>query len=432
MNILIAGAGIGGLTAALSLHAAGCEDVCVVEAAPEIRPLGAGINLLPNAVRELAALGLYEELLRRSVPLERLGYFNHHGQTVWSERRGHGAGHRWPQLAVFRGSLQELLADRVAERLGPDAVRTDARLTGFTVADSGRVRVDLGHRSRGGTASTVETDVLVGADGIRSAVRGTLYPQEGSPRSQGVVVWRGVTRSRPFMGGRSMVVMGDGHWKVVVYPLADIPDASGDVPVNWAASYTGDLDVRPAEVRDRFLPRFADWRCEDLVVRDVLGGAEPAQEFPMMDRDPLPRWSFGPVTLLGDAAHAMAPMGSNATTQAVVDARALAHAVSLHADPVHALREYDRERRPAMNRLQLMNRAKGPEVVIDLACARAPEGFTGTGTGDADDVLPHRELAAIAHAYATAAGTDPDSSNFPSPYGSPEGPAHPVRAGAAR
>ncbi|MGW7282375.1 FAD-dependent monooxygenase [Streptomyces sp. NPDC054844] len=296
MSILIAGAGIGGLIAALSLHTAGCEDVRVVEAAPEIRPLGAGINLLPNAVRELAALGLYGEPLRRSVPLEQLGYFNHHGQTVWSERRGHGAGHRWPQLAMPRGSLQELLADRVAERLGPDAVRTDARLAGFAVADSGRVQVDLGRRARGGTASTVETDVLVGADGIRSAVRGTLYPQEGAPRSQGVVVWRGVPRSRPFMGGRSMVVM---------------------------------------------------------------------------DRDPLPRWSFGPVTLLGDAAHAMAPMGSNATAQAVVDARAQAHALSLHAEPVHALREYDRERRPAMNRLQLMNRAKDPEVVIDLACARA-------------------------------------------------------------
>ncbi|MET9773106.1 FAD-dependent monooxygenase [Streptomyces sp. NPDC006367] len=168
MNVLIAGAGVGGLTAALSLHAAGCEDVRVVEAAPEIRPLGAGINLLPDAVRELAALGPYEELLRRSVPLEQLGYFNHHGQTVWSERRGHGAGHRWPQPAMSSGSSQELLAGRVAERLGLDAVRTDARLTGFTVADSGRVQVDLGHCARGGTVSTVGTDVLAGADGIRS------------------------------------------------------------------------------------------------------------------------------------------------------------------------------------------------------------------------------------------------------------------------
>ncbi|MFE6158288.1 FAD-dependent monooxygenase [Streptomyces sp. NPDC056486] len=417
MNILIAGAGIGGLAAALSLHAAGCEDVRLVEAAPEIRPLGAGVNLLPNAVRELAALGLYDELLRRSVPLERLGYYNHRGQTVWSEARGRSAGHHWPQLAITRGDLQGLLADRVAERLGADAIRTDARLTGLTVLDSGRVRVDLSHRAHGGAVSTAEADILVGADGIRSAVRGALYPQEGAPRAQGVVVWRGVTRDRPFMGGRSMVVMGDGRWKAVVYPLSDRPDASGLVPVNWAASYTGDLDDRPEGIRDRFLPRFADWRCEDLVLRDVLGGAEPPQEFPMMDRDPLPRWSFGPVTLLGDAAHAMAPMGSNATTQAVIDARALAHALALHADPVRALQEYDRDRRPAMNRLQLMTRAKGPEIVIDLACERSPDGFARP-----EDVLPRQELAEIAHAYARAASTDAESVNSPSPYGVPELP----------
>ncbi|WP_410536348.1 FAD-dependent monooxygenase [Streptomyces sp. KL2] len=375
MRILIAGAGIGGLSAALGPHDAGFEDLVVAEAAPALRPLGAGLNLLPNAVRELAALGLYREVAAVSVPVRELVYCTHRGAVVWREPRGQAAGHRRPQLSVHRGRLQEVLADAVRRRLGPDAVLTDSRLASFTETAGGRLSVLLEHPAAG-TSDTLDADVLVGADGIRSAVRRLLYPEEGSPACDGTVVWRGTPRSEPFLTGCSMVVMGDGLRKVVAYPLPG-PGPDGRVLINWAAS-RAPADGEPVDrtdwnrpvPREKFLSHFAGRRYGDLSIEDLLEGDGPVVEFPLLDRDPLPRWSFGRTTLLGDAAHAMAPMGSNATTRSVVDARAPAYALARHDDPAGALAAYERDRRPAMTRLQLASRAKGPEVVIDLACAR--------------------------------------------------------------
>ncbi|GHH95011.1 FAD-dependent monooxygenase [Streptomyces capillispiralis] len=419
MKIVIAGAGIGGLTAALSLDAVGLHDVRVLEAVPEIRPLGAGVNLQPNAVRELAALGLAENLAELGAELTGLGYYNHLGQEIWRESRGRASDSRWPQLGLHRGMLQKVLADTVRARLGDTAITTDARVTGFAPLPGGGVEVTVGHRAGDRSADRILADVLIGADGLRSAVRRSLYPREGEPRSHGTAVWRGVTRGAPFHGGRSMVVMGDGHWKAVVYPLAVRPDADGLVPVNWAVSRAGpERDVPPGPADDGFLDAVSHWRCGDLrldaLVTGTGTGTGAVPSFPLLDRDPVPRWSFGATTLLGDAAHAMAPMGSNATTQAVLDARSLAHALATHEHPVAALAAYDRDRRPRMNRLQLLNRAKGPEVVIDLVHERAPEGF-----GRVEDVIPAARLAEVAHTYARAAGFDAASVNAPSPYGRP-------------
>ncbi|MFD7614377.1 FAD-dependent monooxygenase [Streptomyces sp. NPDC059828] len=422
MKIVIAGAGIGGLTAALSLHSVGLRDIQVLEAVPEIRPLGAGVNLLPNAVRELDALGLAEGLEELGADVTGLGYFNHLGQRIWREPRGRASGSRWPQLAVHRGALQTALAHSVRDRLGSTAITTDARVTGFVPLPGGGVEVGLGHRVGDRPSSRLRADVLIGADGLRSAVRQTLYPQEGAPRSHGAAVWRGVTRSAPFHGGRSMVVMGNGRWKAVVYPLAAHPGSDGLVPVNWAVSRTTpeDPEATDAGSGDGFPTAVSGWRCGDLRLDTLTAEADAVAPFPMLDRDPLPRWSFGAVTLLGDAAHAMAPMGSNATTQAVLDARSLAHSLATHDDPVIALAAYDRERRPRMNRLQLLNRANGPEVVIDLVHKRAPEGF-----GRIADVIPATRLAQVAQSYARAAGFDAASVNEPSPYGQPRLP-HPA------
>ncbi|MFC9466871.1 FAD-dependent monooxygenase [Streptomyces coelicoflavus] len=417
MKIVIAGAGIGGLVAALSLHAAGLRDVRVLEAVPRIRPFGAGVNVQPNAVRELAALGLAESLAHAGTELTELSYHNHLGQRIWYEPRGRASDCDWPQLAVHRGVLQSILVDAVHDRLGPDALTTDARVTGFDPLDGGGTEVLLAHRCGDRPDSSIRADVLVGADGLRSAVRRTLYPEEGEPRANGTTVWRGVNRSTPFQGGRSMVVMGDGRWKAVIYPLAGRPDADGLVLVNWAVSRAAtpqDTERDPGQEPppgDGFPGAVSDWTCGDLRLRTVLAGAGSVGSFPMLDRDPLPRWSFGPVTLLGDAAHAMAPMGSSATTQAVLDARGLAHALATHRDPVRALAAYDRDRRPPMNRLQLLNRAKGPELVIDLAQERAPGGFRRV-----EDVIPAARLARVAESYARAAGFDTESVNTPSPY----------------
>ncbi|WOX21580.1 FAD-dependent monooxygenase [Streptomyces solicathayae] len=409
MNIVIAGAGIGGLVAALSLHSAGLRDIEVLETVTEIRPMGAGVNLLPNAVRELAALGLAETLSGIGADLTELGYYNHLGQTIWREPRGRADGCRWPQLAVHRGELQQALVTAVRERLGAAALTTGARVTGFTPHPGG-VTVELAP-GPDGAPRRIGADVLIGADGIRSAVRRTLYPREGEPRADGTTVWRGITRVAPFHGGRAMAVLGDGRWKAVVYPLSTAPDPDGLVPVNWAVSRTA------AGCTARFPAAVTGWTCGDLRLDALLGEAEQVGSFPLLDRDPLPRWSFGPVTLLGDAAHAMAPMGSNATTQAVVDGRSLAHALARHADPVDALAAYDRERRPRMNHLQLLNRAKGPELVIDLVQERAPRGFRRV-----EDVVPAALLAQVTSGYARAAGFDADAANAPSPYGLPHRP----------
>ncbi|MFC4120569.1 flavin-dependent oxidoreductase [Nonomuraea zeae] len=378
MRIVIAGAGIGGLTAALSLHAAGFEDVTVHEAAREILPLGVGINLLPHAVRELTELGLADRLAEIGVATAELAYFNRYGTPIWSEPRGLGAGYAWPQYSVHRGRLQLLLLEAVLDRLGPDAVRTGSRITG-----------------------PGQEDLLIGADGIHSAVRAHLYPGEGPPPCNGLVLWRGTTYGEPFLTGRSMIMAGDGIQKFVAYPI----ETGGRTLINWIAERPLDGEApdrgnwnRPADLGE-IGRHFADWSFDWLDVPGIIAGAQAAYEYPMVDRDPLPRWTSGGVTLLGDAAHAMYPIGSNGASQAIIDARVLAHSLA-HGD----LAAYESLRRPATTALLLSNRKMGPEVVMKLAHERAPGGFD-----DVEQVIPHTELAEIADSYKRTAGFDPAS-----------------------
>lgn len=405
MRIVVAGAGIGGLSTALSLHAAGFTQVRVVEAVSRLRPLGVGINLLPHAVRELDELGLADRLERLGVRTAELAYFNHHGQLIWSEPRGCHVGYRWPQYSVHRGRLQMLLLDAVRERLGPDAVRTGESVLGLdtTCGGGGAAGVDVQ------LSSGVEhADLLVGADGIRSAVRARLYPDEPAPLWNGLVLWRGTTRMPPFRGGRSMIMAGDGTQKFVAYPIS-APDDTGRVEVNWIAerpasrseARRGDWNrpVSPAE----FVDHFAGWTFDWLDVPAVIRAASAVYEYPMVDRDPLPAWTHGPVTLLGDAAHPMYPIGSNGASQAILDARVLADSLARHGgDPGAACADYEAARREPTSAIVLANRGMGPELVISLAHERAPHGFD-----DIERVLPLDERAEIAARYKRLAGFDP-------------------------
>jgi 2-polyprenyl-6-methoxyphenol hydroxylase-like FAD-dependent oxidoreductase len=407
MKVVIAGGGIGGLTAAMALHARGME-VQVYEAVTELHPLGVGINVLPHATAQLHRLDLLDVVLPLGVATAELCFFNRHGQLIWREPRGSAAGYPVPQLSVHRGVFHMALLAEARRRLGDDAVRTGHALRSF-VDDGRRVRAEFQDRHTD-TVVVDEADVLVGADGIHSTVRSTFHPDEGLPRWSGNVLWRAVTRWEAFLTGRSMFMAGHRPHKFVAYPLTDVGD-DGKVTVNWIA----ELDRTEVGLAQRedwnrrgdladFLPRFEDWVFDWLDIPAMCRAAEVSFEFPMVDRDPLPQWTHGRVTLLGDAAHPMYPIGSNGASQAIIDALTLADELSATGDIDAALRRYDDDRRPKTAQIVLSNRQHGPERVLDLAEERAPEGFD-----DVADVFAAGELEGIAAAYRQTAGFDVNS-----------------------
>ncbi len=400
-RVLIAGGGIGGLTLALMLHARGIAAQ-VFEAVPEVRPLGVGINLLPHSVRELAGLDLLPQLDAIGVRTRQLTYANQLGQVIWSEPRGLLAGHDVPQFSVHRGRLQSMLWDAATERLGAEAPRAGQRLAGFTQdADGVAVRFV---RPDG---STVEErgDALVGADGIHSPLRAVLHPDDGGLRWNGIAMWRGALDWPAFDGGDSMVIAGDAVAKLVLYPVG--PGESAETRLtNWVIYARIGADGQPPPQRESWsrLGRYGDFcqfaRRLHLPFNDteaMIRATPEVFEYPMCDRDPLPWWTTGRVTLLGDAAHPMYPVGSNGASQAILDARCLAD--HLAADPANALAAYEAERRPATAEVVRSNRVGGPERVIDLVASRAPAGF-----GDVQEVATAEELAGIVRGYATLAG----------------------------
>lgn len=393
MRIVIAGAGIGGLTAALSLHAAGFRDITVHERSTDLRPLGVGINLLPHAMRELAELDLGERIAALGVAPGTLAYYNRHGQEIWKEPRGLDAGYRWPQVSVHRGRLQLELLAAVRERVGTNAVHTGHRLVSAETSGLARFETPAGE-------VTAEADVVIGADGIRSALRHLHRPDEGEPVWNGLTLWRGVARRPGFLDGRTMIMAGDDERKFVAYPIGD--------EINFIAERrTGGSDTGYAEWNRAVDPApiveaFREWRFPWLDVPDLIAGAAEILEYPMVDRDPLQRWTYGRTTLLGDAAHPMYPNGSNGASQAVLDARTLAYHLATADSIEHALAAYERDRRPATTTLVLSNRRQGPEQVMVLAHQRAPGGFAHI-----HDVVSPEELTDIATGYKKAAGFDP-------------------------
>ena len=415
MKLLIIGGGIGGLVTALSLHRAGI-DVEIFEQSQELRELGVGINLLPHAVKELAALGLLPALDKAGIRTRELVYLNRHGQVVWRELRGLDAGYEVPQLSIHRGKLHGVLLEAVLARLGPSRLHTDRRLVDLAERDG---QVTAMFESRGaGERSTATGDGLIGADGIHSRVRDIFYPQEGPLLWSGIMLWRGATPWPIHEDGRTMVIAGGNAAKFVFYPIHFDPSRPDTRLTNWAVmARVADGSGRP--------PRREDWnaigRIEDArdFVHDSfrLGFVEPARlieatgtfyEYPNCDRDPVARWSFGRVTLLGDAAHPMYPVGSNGASQAILDAASLARHMSAIPDVAEAFTAYDAERRPMTADIVRNNRRGGPEGVIDLVEARAPDGFD-----DIETVATYAEREAIVRGYASMAGYAKEQVNRP-------------------
>lgn len=405
MTVLIAGAGIGGLTLALMLKARGIKSV-IYEQAPEVREVGVGINTLPHAIKELAALGLLPALDAIAIRTKELIYINRLGQEVWRESRGTDAGFEFPQFSVHRGRLQKTLYDAVIAKLGPDAVRTGLRIAGF-MQDEGGVTAHFVDSRFGTTSTTVRGEVLVSADGIHSVTRRHFYPKEGPPSWQGVMMWRGAADWPQFLSGRSMYIGGGMGAKFTLYPIAE-GSAPGRKLTNWAVSVRiadGALSPPPKDSwslqgrMDDVLPFARRFKVADFDVEGLVRATPVCYQYPMCDRDPLPRWSFGRVTLLGDAAHPMYPVGSNGAAQAILDARCLADCLAKSEHPMQALHTYEAERLAKTAEIVMLNRKGGPERVIDEVERLAPAGFDYV-----DRVLSHAEREAIVKGYAGKAG----------------------------
>jgi 2-polyprenyl-6-methoxyphenol hydroxylase-like FAD-dependent oxidoreductase len=386
------------------LHARGI-DCEIFEQADAIRELGVGINTLPHAIKELADLGLLARLDAVAIRTYELFYTNRFGQEIWREPRGLDAGYDIPQFSIHRGRLQSVIYQAVRARLGESRIHLNCRLGSFT-QDEGGVTAYFFDRN-GAHRATARGDVLIGADGIHSVVRDKLFPNEGPPRWNGLMLWRGAIDWPTFLTGRSMVVAGGLAAKLVVYPIAEgtRPDkrltnwavvgrvADGSTPVPQKQDWS-----RPGRFED-LMPHVQRFRIPYMDARALIEATNEFWEYPMCDRDPLPRWSHGRVTLLGDAAHPMYPVGSNGASQAILDARCLADQLKDADHPVHALWSYEQTRLPMTAEIVRMNRRGGPEGVIDAVEARAPDGFSNI-----DDVLSFEQRKAIVRGYASAAG----------------------------
>jgi 2-polyprenyl-6-methoxyphenol hydroxylase-like FAD-dependent oxidoreductase len=404
MKVIIVGGGIGGLTLALMLQARGIGAV-VYEQASEIREVGVGINTLPHAIRELADLGLLPALDAVAIRTRELVYMNRFGQTVWREPRGLHAGAPTPQFSIHRGRLQAVIRDAVVARLGEGAVRTGRRLQGF-IQDEGGVTAHFADSRRGETGETARGDILVAADGIHSMVRAHYFPDQGPPRWNGVQMWRGACDWPVFLDGESMIVAGGMAGKLVLYPIAKGKTAQTRL-TNWVVNIrTGDPTrpppkeawSKPGRLED-VLPFARRFTVPGVDILGLIQASPGFWDYPMCDRDPLPRWTHGRVTLLGDAAHPMYPVGSNGASQAILDARCLSDALVRSEHPRHALAAYEAQRLPATAEIVALNRKGGPERVIDAVEQLAPNGFD-----DVERVLSYAKREAIVKSYAGKAG----------------------------
>jgi 2-polyprenyl-6-methoxyphenol hydroxylase-like FAD-dependent oxidoreductase len=402
MRIAVVGGGIGGLALALGLHQRGiaCE---VYESAPEVREIGVGITLLPHAMRELAALGVQPQL--EAVGIENLEsvFFNRWGQFIYREPRGRHAGYDVPELGMHRGKLHGVLYQAALQRLGPAHIHLDHRCVGLQ-QDVDDVTLAF-QDARGQLRPPVQADVVIACDGVNSAVRRQFYPQE-QPAFAGINTWRGVTVHRPILTGKTYMRIGSiDTGKMVIYPIADDVDGQGNQLVNWVAEIRqADAGMndwnQPGRLED-FLPVYRDWKFDWLDVPALIANAKEILEYPMVDKDPVPRWTFGRVSFLGDAAHPMYPRGSNGSAQALLDASTLARLLAEGGQPQQALQRYESLRLPATARVVETNRTVPPDFIIMKADELSGgQPFPGT----IDDLVSQEALRKISDDYKKVAG----------------------------
>jgi 5-methylphenazine-1-carboxylate 1-monooxygenase len=402
MEIAIIGGGIGGLTAALALHARGFRPR-VYEAATELKPLGVGIAIHPYGVKELAELGFEEKLAKNSVVATDSLYFSRFGQQIYADKIGRPAGFNYSPHLIHRGTLQMMLYEAVVERLGRDAVMLGHACIGISQDDAGAT-VHLREGRAGAEIEPIRADVVIGADGVRSTIRAALHPDLGRPHYSGITLWRGVTRAKPYHSGGAILHTGTVSSKLIIYPILNNVDGSALTLTNWVIELPGSPDIPEDWNRKGDLAQiehaFDECRLDFLDVPALLRNADVVYEYPMVDHEPLPQWSLGRVTLLGDAAHAMYPRGGSGSNQALVDARVLAESLARMSDPTAALKAYEDERREKANAVVLANRREGPDVLMTIVDQRT----NGKPFDDIEKVLPFAEADNIVKEYHRLAG----------------------------
>jgi 2-polyprenyl-6-methoxyphenol hydroxylase-like FAD-dependent oxidoreductase len=405
VDVLIIGGGIGGQTLALTLHAAGLR--CrVFEAASEIKPLGVGINLLPHAMRELTALGVQPALARVAIEPKEFAYFTHNGQFIFSEPCGVNAGYPYPHYSIHRGDLLMVLYGAARERIGDENIVCNRRCVRVEQDDTSATAHFV---DRDGNALPPErADIIIACDGIHSMVRKQFHPNEGPPVFHGINIWRGVTIAKPFLTGGSITRIGGLFTtsKLLFYPIRDNVDGKGNQLINWSAEVVQTehdaVDWSKPGNLDDFYPIYKDWSFDWLDAARMLREAEFILTYPMVDRHPIDRWTFGRITLLGDAAHPMYPRGGNGGAQSIIDAARLAHLLKTTADPVAALKAYEAERIPATSKVVMQSRNAPPDQIIDLVEQRTG----GKRFDNLDDVVTDDELRSVSQTYSRVAGYD--------------------------
>ncbi len=401
-TVAIIGGGIAGLALALNLKKRGiaCH---VYEAAPEIKELGVGITLLPHATRELSELGVLDELKTLAIENVESCFFNRFGQLLYKEPRGKYAGYRLPELGIHRGRLHLVLYKAARAALGDEYITTNRQCVGVEQDESG-VTLRLRETSSGTAVAPVTAKVAIGCDGVNSAVRRQFYPDEQMAFA-GINTWRGVTRRKPILTGRSYMRIGSIRTgKIVVYPIIDNVDGAGNQLINWMAEIqTGKLEKndwnKPGKLED-FLPIYENWKFDWLDVGALIRDADTILEYPMVDKDPVSRWTFGRITFAGDAAHPMYPRGSNGAAQALIDARTLADLLQQQADPRAALAEYETKRLPATAKVVRTNREHPPDFIN----IRVEELIGDKPYDKLDAVITQDELKALSDQYKRVAG----------------------------
>ncbi|MDH2435862.1 FAD-dependent monooxygenase [Pokkaliibacter sp. MBI-7] len=404
LNIAIIGAGPAGLATALQLHQQGFRPR-LFETVSELKPLGVGVDIKPYAVKELTEMGLYDAFRAISVEAKESVFYTGYGQEIFGEKCGRHMGYEYDQRFVHRGHLQMMLYKAVQERLGAEAITLGTRCTGFE-QDADGVTVHFDNSANPAAPATIRADIVIGVDGIRSVVRSKLLPESSRSHFSGITLYRGVTVMPPVREGGTILHIGDPirQGTLIVYPIQDNVDGQGNQLVNWVIEqgekpqseedWNQEVGVKEIE------HVFDDCQLGFLDIGEMIRNARECYLFPLIDHDPLPQWSFGRVTLLGDAAHAMYPRGGNSVCQAFVDARTIAERLATIADPVEALKQYENDRREKVNWLVLASRGEGPEVVRRIVEERSG----GRPFDDIEDIFPHEEALAIFSEYHAKAG----------------------------